>query len=293
MWWSHEWSTPYRERFQVKNGCGRKKLDETDIVLGETVWQDVFDEKNPPCKEEWMAYYIQLLEEREVELNYETRPVNRGDLRLKWRDGRIDGKSGDSVSQQIWIPVSLAQKNVLAATPDEGAIKMGLDDTAWDSKGNTTWVAYCNKKNDEFLQMSCESSTDDFSKQAVGRGKNMFPMVMNDRADILARGNTAYFISIIIVQWADLMICKTRIKSLFTQGMTNIFMNWALLFETALGGFLVYSPVANTVCGTRSIQFLWWLPAIPFAIWIYTYDELRKAWIRNNRHGWLENTTYW
>merc|ERR1712188_51690 len=82
----------------------------------------------------------------------------------------------------------------------------------------------------------------------------MFPMTMNDRADILARSNTAYFISIIIVQWADLMICKTRIKSLFTQGMTNIFMNWSLLFETALGGFLVYSPVANTVCGTRSIH---------------------------------------
>lgn len=282
-WWKNgggglrDWSSPYREVFKVLVGCPNMKAG---TKVGVSTWNEAFSETNLPCKEEWAAYYIKLWDERQIDENYDSRPVNRGDLRVKWRDGAVK-------SEQIWIPVSTQQKDVLEKSAG------GLDSTAWEVKGNVTWVAYCNKKNDEFQQMSCESSTDDFSHQAVGREKHMFPMVMNDRADILARANTAYFISIIIVQWADLMICKTRIKSLFTQGMTNIFMNWALLFETALGGFLVYSPVANTVCGTRSIQFLWWLPAIPFAIWIYTYDELRKSWIRNNRHGWVENTTYW
>lgn len=31
--------------------------------------------------------------------------------------------------------------------------------------------------------------------------------------------HTAFFVSIVIVQWADLIICKTRRNSLFTQGM--------------------------------------------------------------------------
>merc|ERR1712083_514358 len=52
----------------------------------------------------------------------------------------------------------------------------------------------------------------------------LFPISMTDRNFALRRSNTAYFITIIIVQWADLMICKTRIRSLFEQGMTNTFM---------------------------------------------------------------------
>lgn len=34
--------------------------------------------------------------------------------------------------------------------------------------------------------------------------------------------HTAFFVSIVIVQWADLIICKTRRNSLFTQGMTYV-----------------------------------------------------------------------
>jgi len=32
-------------------------------------------------------------------------------------------------------------------------------------------------------------------------------------------GHTAYFIAIVVVQWADLLICKTRKLSIFQQGM--------------------------------------------------------------------------
>lgn len=31
--------------------------------------------------------------------------------------------------------------------------------------------------------------------------------------------HTGFFVTIVIVQWADLLICKTRINSLFQQGM--------------------------------------------------------------------------
>lgn len=32
----------------------------------------------------------------------------------------------------------------------------------------------------------------------------------------------AYFVSIVVVQWADLVICKTRMNSLYHQGMTCV-----------------------------------------------------------------------
>merc|ERR1711892_218950 len=37
--------------------------------------------------------------------------------------------------------------------------------------------------------------------------------------------HTAFFVSIVVVQWADLVICKTRKNSVFQQGMKNHFMN--------------------------------------------------------------------
>ena len=37
--------------------------------------------------------------------------------------------------------------------------------------------------------------------------------------------HTAFFVSIVIVQWADLIICKTRRNSLYHQGMTYVILN--------------------------------------------------------------------
>jgi sodium/potassium-transporting ATPase subunit alpha len=123
--------------------------------------------------------------------------------------------------------------------------------------------------------------------------RNLFPMQTRTRVEALARSNSAYFISIIVVQWADLMICKTRIRSLFEQGMTNTFMNYSLFFETILGAFLVYVPVSNTVTGTRPLRFTWWTAGVPFSLAIYIYDEFRKGWIRKNKRGWIHRNTYW
>jgi len=126
-----------------------------------------------------------------------------------------------------------------------------------------------------------------------GHAASIYPMQMLDRRNALRSANTAYFISIIVVQWADLMICKTRSRSLFEQGMTNVFMNWSLFFETALGAFLCYVPVANIAVETMPIDFVWWTPAIPFSLAIYSYDELRKGIIRASPEGWLQYNTYW
>lgn len=112
------------------------------------------------------------------------------------------------------------------------------------------------------------------------------------RLEALYAAQTAYFISIIVVQWADLLICKTRYLSIFTHGMKNRFMNKAILFETILGAGLSYLPFARFI-GTRPLKFVWWCAAIPFNFFIFFYDELRKAMIRRDPGGWLERTTYW
>ncbi|KAH0631695.1 hypothetical protein JD844_006152 [Phrynosoma platyrhinos] len=54
--------------------------------------------------------------------------------------------------------------------------------------------------------------------------------------------HTAFFVSIVVVQWADLIICKTRRNSVFQQGMRNKILIFGLFEETALAAFLSYCP---------------------------------------------------
>jgi sodium/potassium-transporting ATPase subunit alpha len=125
--------------------------------------------------------------------------------------------------------------------------------------------------------------------------------------EALAHAQCAGFICIIVVQWADLMICKTRWLSIRQQGMVNPVMNFGLLFETSLGCFLCYIPGLGDVLGTRPIRFQHWFPGMPFCLFIFFYDEIRKYLMRststkvrdkdtkkmNNNPGWLERMTYY
>jgi len=105
--------------------------------------------------------------------------------------------------------------------------------------------------------------------------------------------HTAFFVSIVVVQWADLIICKTRKNSVFQQGMRNHFMNFGIFFETALAAFLSYTPGMDKGLRMYPLKFWWWLPAIPFSITIFCYDETRKFLLRRSPGGWIEKETYY
>merc|ERR1712242_174686 len=105
--------------------------------------------------------------------------------------------------------------------------------------------------------------------------------------------HTAFFVSIVIVQWADLIICKTRKNSLFQQGMRNGMLNFGIFFETALAAFLSYTPGMDKGLRMYPLKINWWIPAIPFSILIFCYDETRKYLLRRNPGGWIEQETYY
>uniref|UniRef100_A0A7S2SVN8 Cation-transporting P-type ATPase N-terminal domain-containing protein n=1 Tax=Rhizochromulina marina TaxID=1034831 RepID=A0A7S2SVN8_9STRA len=102
-------------------------------------------------------------------------------------------------------------------------------------------------------------------------------------SEALRHGQTAAFVSIVIVQWADLIICKTRLLSLADQGMQNTVMLTGLLSETALCLFLCYTPGISEGLATRPIAGVHWFPSMPFSILIFFYDEVRKYLLRRDR----------
>ena len=114
-----------------------------------------------------------------------------------------------------------------------------------------------------------------------------------------------YLVSIVCVQWSDLLICKTRNLSISQQGMINNNANFALFFETALVAILCYVPFLNSVLGTRMIAFPHFaVPSVSFFMVIIFYDETRKVFLRlgmvHSRStgrikfdGWVVRNTYY
>jgi len=105
--------------------------------------------------------------------------------------------------------------------------------------------------------------------------------------------HTAFFVSIVIVQWADLCICKTRRNSIVHQGMLNNHLTFGLFFETSLAAFLAYCPGLDRGLRMYPLRFQWWIPPMPFSLAIFAYDEVRKYLLRRYPGGWVEQETYY
>uniref|UniRef100_A0A8C3WBB3 Sodium/potassium-transporting ATPase subunit alpha n=1 Tax=Catagonus wagneri TaxID=51154 RepID=A0A8C3WBB3_9CETA len=105
--------------------------------------------------------------------------------------------------------------------------------------------------------------------------------------------HTAFFVSIVIMQWADLIICKTRRNSVFQQGMKNKILIFGILEETFLAAFLSYTPGMDVALRMYPLKITWWLCATPYSLLILIYDEVRKFIIRCYPGGWLERETYY
>lgn len=103
---------------------------------------------------------------------------------------------------------------------------------------------------------------------------------------------TGYMISVVVTQWADVIICKTRRNSVFQQGMKNWVLNISLIFETIVACILSYTP-GTSYLKFYPLQLRWWCYAIPFSILLFVFDEVRKWHIRRYPNGWWQRETYY
>jgi len=120
------------------------------------------------------------------------------------------------------------------------------------------------------------------SKECKFEGMGYWGGACYKSTQALRKGQTSAFISIVIVQWADVLICKTRLLSIADQGMQNTVMLFGLFQETALCLLLAY-VVPSNVLQTSPVHPVHWFPSLPFSIMIFLYDETRKYLIRKGR----------
>lgn len=114
-----------------------------------------------------------------------------------------------------------------------------------------------------------------------------------ERVILTKKGYSALFLSIVITQVADLLICKTRRLSLFQQGMTNWVLNAGILVELCIAFGAVYVPGIRMFLQFEPIYLNVLLPSIPFALMIFSFDEMRKLLIRKFPGGLIDRETYY
>ncbi|KAM4651189.1 potassium-transporting ATPase alpha chain 2 [Discoglossus pictus] len=107
-------------------------------------------------------------------------------------------------------------------------------------------------------------------------------------------GYTAFFVTIVTEQLADLLIRKTRRNSVFQQGIFgNKFLLMGMASQIVIAAFLSYCPEMPYALKFAPLYVQYWFVAIPYVILIFIYDEIRKLFIRQYPGSWWDKNMYY
>lgn len=95
------------------------------------------------------------------------------------------------------------------------------------------------------------------------------------------QATTACLTSIIVTQVANVFACRSFKESVFSIGFfSNRLIFVGIVFEIVLQIFIVYHPLGNRIFSTSPISINTWLILIPFAIFLFIAEEIRKYILR-------------
>jgi sodium/potassium-transporting ATPase subunit alpha len=103
-----------------------------------------------------------------------------------------------------------------------------------------------------------------------------------DRTDPLyLQATSACLATIVVMQMVNLYLCRHPRRSSLSYGFGgNPYLWLGILAELAVILFILYTPAGNWLFGTAPISHASWLFAIGCAALMWSFEELRKAWLR-------------
>lgn len=134
----------------------------------------------------------------------------------------------------------------------------------------------------------------DWQNDAAHNGTYVFDgrsYTYDQRTNALDNAQTAYWVGLLIGQFADGLSCKTRLSSIFTHGLRNRAHTYAVIWNILFILFIVYVPFINSIVNSAPLSPRHFLPAFPFALLFFWMEELRKWVIRRNPRGFIARTT--
>jgi magnesium-transporting ATPase (P-type) len=103
---------------------------------------------------------------------------------------------------------------------------------------------------------------------------------------IYLRATTACLAAIVVMQIANVFLCRSSSLSIFTLGpFSNRLILGGVLVELAIVLLIVYTDPGNWLFGTAPVTSEVWLFAIPFALAMVVLEEGRKWLMRRSEHS--------
>jgi sodium/potassium-transporting ATPase subunit alpha len=97
------------------------------------------------------------------------------------------------------------------------------------------------------------------------------------------RAVTAFFVSIVICQISNVMICRTSRESVFKKGLfSNRLILLGIVSELVLVWLIVHDVTTQKIFGTARSTVSELVLSLPFALFILLADETRKLLLRRN-----------
>jgi magnesium-transporting ATPase (P-type) len=116
----------------------------------------------------------------------------------------------------------------------------------------------------------------------LGQAGWQYGQALAPRSSLYLQATTACLSAIIVMQVANVFICRSRRQSIFSFGLShNPLLLWGIGIELTLILLIDYTRWGNVVFGTAPIPLRVWLYVLPFALGMLMLEELRKWWRRS------------
>lgn len=102
----------------------------------------------------------------------------------------------------------------------------------------------------------------------------------------LAEASSVYFVSLVVMQWFNLMAVRCRRLSIFqhppafNEATQNLYLFPSILFALSMIFLWCYPAPIQRVIGTAAVQVEYWFLPFTFGIYIILIDEVRRFFVR-------------
>lgn len=116
-------------------------------------------------------------------------------------------------------------------------------------------------------------------------------------AFLVARSSSAYYATMVIMNFGNLLAMRTRVSSIFHTNpfhgdYKNTVIPFSMLISLAAAFFVLYLPGLQGVIGSQRIQWYYWLIPFAYAVGVVFMDEIRKYFVRNFPNSFIAKVAW-
>lgn len=128
------------------------------------------------------------------------------------------------------------------------------------------------------------------------RGQGCLTFSPSTQWKAFSEAQSAWYLTLIMCQFWHIWACRTRIVSLFQQGVfSNVVTIYGAVTAVGIMVGVIYIPAFHIADAFQTMQLRgwFWLPHFAYGIYILSYNEFVKWFVRNRPHSFVAQYMGW